>query len=292
MDSHAPEQRSHHTVITILGGLLMISLVLNAVFLGMLSNKTATPDGPLEACLRKAVGTNPTADLVIGRKGGLCIDYYRSPALAAQPSHCLTPGTVRVEHGLDITYTNVGMRYVQPGSLCIVDTNTDRAIACAPREVTGNYANWTIGSHMCKHRWWVDGTTGICLRPSLREPGYWTEEARLVLEHTPGAVTPETDTECTPRGLVVSTQLFASTTRFNSLHTGTGLIRHAVIAGKNFYVIGNPTRQDIQDGIDQHEARKPRTDTVVLPMAVEVTNEREINQFNCKNARYLIPLEL
>lgn len=266
-----------------------VSVLVNIVLLAYTSVRDNSQPDAVDQCFRKTLNEPDTVELRLGKKGGICLDYYRNPGIKEEVVPCPTPGSIRVEQGIHLMYSNIALRAMKPNHLCLVDTShdDDKPIICGRRNEDNTYTEWTIGIPNCEHKWFINGQTGICMHPALRAPSHWLNERYVTLD--PAPIDFET-ASCDSEGVVFSLQNLDGHigTRFFTTHRGTGVVRHATIAGKNFYIIGNPTRQAILDAIAEHETKDQKSDTVVLPQSLTITNTQNLVKFTCQHSEYTI----
>lgn len=270
---------------------LAVSLLLNVILGAYLSMRSTSAPTVLERCVRHGLGAADTTQLTLRPSSGFCLDFFRDPNIEAKVSPCPTPGSIRVPVGIHVLYTNVALRAMKPRHLCLVDTaKNDAPIVCGRRNDDGTYDNWTVGTPGCAEKWFINGEVGVCLRPALRAPSFWLHEKFTALQPTPLGLEEET---CKRGGVTFSVQNLDGfmSSRFFTTHREGGVMRHAIISGRNFFVLGSPGRQAIQDAIAEHETRIPLTDTVLTPESITVTNTRNLVEFTCRHTTTVLEID-
>jgi hypothetical protein len=254
----------------------------------------------LEECIRASNKIADESTLIFGTTNSLCLDFRRTPLLEGSLSPCSTPGSVVVQHGVNIEYSNIRLEYVRPEHLCVTDSISENYIMCSRRspkqhihsDIIGRstlqhvYTEWFSGHpDTCTHKIYINGGTGVCMRPSIRDPSVWNKENFVVLNDVRDDDSTLTCNTTAVHYATQEAQVYPGTP-FHSIYFGTSVLRVANIKGKNVYIIGRPSKKQIEDGIDDHIKRienEEGKDTAILSEQIKTVRTFSATTFKCSD---------
>jgi hypothetical protein len=149
---------------------------------------------------------------------------------------------------------------VRPEHLCVTDSISENYIMCSRRspkqhihsDIIGRstlqhvYTEWFSGHpDTCTHKIYINGGTGVCMRPSIRDPSVWNKENFVVLNDVRDDDSTLTCNTTAVHYATQEAQVYPGTP-FHSIYFGTSVLRVANIKGKNVYIIGRPSKKQIE----------------------------------------------